>query len=174
MSGTCLFVGASRLTSLRLFARHCIAAVARSFHDTRGEECFPLHPIGVGYPGLVLTLIPADQIVLIGKWSGTGKKFGTKPFDLASDPEELHDLVADPAHAEVRDTLMGALSERWNREEIQRHVTESRRRRNLVYRAHAEGIAPVWDYAMDNDPVRRYQRNYREPWQTTEARALLR
>ena len=100
--------------------------------------------------------------------------FGTLLFDLTHDPEELHNLISDPAYSEVRHTLMNVLSERWDREEILSHATQSRCRRDLVYRAHARGDSPVWDYAMNIDPVSRYQRNYREPWQATEARALLR
>ena len=34
----------------------------------------------------------------------------------------------------------------------------------LVENSNAEGTAPVWDHTVDNDPVRHYQQNYREPW----------
>ena len=53
-------------------------------------------------------------------------------------------------------------------------MTESRQRRATIFEANNCGKAPVWDYAVDNDPYRSYQRNYREAWQKTEERALLR
>lgn len=37
--------------------------------------------------------------------------FRPQLFDLENDPQELHDLGADPAHAQVRETHLGYLFE---------------------------------------------------------------
>ena len=53
-------------------------------------------------------------------------------------------------------------------------VEESVRRRATIFEANRHGRPPVWDYAVTSDPFHAYQRSYREAWQKTEERALLR
>ena len=43
-----------------------------------------------------------------------------------------------------------------------------------IFEANRRGRPPVWDYAVTSDPFHAYQRSYREAWQRTEERALLR
>ena len=95
-------------------------------------------------------------------------------FDLETDPEERVDLAADPAHAATVDELRGALLSQWDVAGLPALMTESRQRRATIFEANKCGRAPVWAYAVNNDPYRSYQRNYREAWQKTEERALFR
>ena len=66
------------------------------------------------------------------------------------------------------------LLSRWDVTDLPGQIAESRQRRATIFAANNCGRAPVWDHAVDNDPYRTYQRNYREAWQMTEERALLR
>lgn len=95
-------------------------------------------------------------------------------FDLENDPQELVDLAGDPAHASTVKELRGELLTQWDVTGLPEQIAESRQRRATIFEANKCGLAPVWDYAVDNDPLRVHQRNYREAWQKTEERALLR
>jgi hypothetical protein len=55
----------------------------------------------------------------------------------------------------------------------QREAEKSRQRRALIFETYEKRNPPVWDYAVDNDPWRFYQRSFREPWQDTENKAIL-
>ena len=95
-------------------------------------------------------------------------------FDLQEDPDERDDLAGDSAHASTRDELEQEVFEQWDAAGLPALIDESVRRRATVFEANRRGRAPVWDHAVDNDPSRSWQRSYREEWQTTEERALLR
>ena len=75
-------------------------------------------------------------------------------FDLETDPEERVDLAPDPAHAATVDELRGALLSEWDVAGLPALMTESRQRRATIFEANNCGKAPVWDYAVDNDPYR--------------------
>ncbi len=95
-------------------------------------------------------------------------------FDLHTDPDERVDLAPDPAHASTRDELQREILRQWDPASLPSLIAQSVQRRATVFEANRRGRAPVWDHAVDNDPYRRWQRSYREAWQKTEARALLR
>ncbi|MEM9027234.1 MAG: sulfatase-like hydrolase/transferase [Pseudomonadota bacterium] len=62
-------------------------------------------------------------------------------FDLETDPDELHDLVASPAHASVRQDLQAQVHATWNPDLIQ--ATMERRRRNKdLQAAWARNVRP--------------------------------
>ena len=95
-------------------------------------------------------------------------------FDLHADPEERVDLAQSAAHASTRDALQAEILSRWDTTSLPARIAESVKRRMTVFEANKRGRAPVWDHAVDNDPFRCWQRSYREAWQHTEERALLR
>ena len=74
-------------------------------------------------------------------------------FDLDADPEERHDLAADPDNAETLTTLRRLTEEAWDAGALEAEVRASQRERRLVQAAHGNGPAPVWD-ALETDPVR--------------------
>jgi choline-sulfatase len=94
-------------------------------------------------------------------------------FDLSSDPSELSNLAAEPAYAEAVDSFQLELREKWDLAGWQREAEKSRQRRALIFETYEKRNPPVWDYAVDNDPWRFYQRSFREPWQDTENKAIL-
>ena len=95
-------------------------------------------------------------------------------FDLAGDPEERRDLAQDAAHAATREDLQQEVLRQWDVARLPDLVEESVRRRATIFEANRHGRPPVWDYAVAGDPFHAYQRSYREAWQQTEERALLR
>ena len=95
-------------------------------------------------------------------------------FDLHEDPDERIDLAQDAAHAPTRDELQQEILEQWDAASLPALIAESVQRRTTIFEANNRGRPPVWDHAVDNDPYRSWQRSYREAWQKTEERALLR
>ena len=95
-------------------------------------------------------------------------------FDLHDDPHERVDLAQSAGHASTRDALQAEILHHWDAAGLPARIAESVRRRWTVFEANRRGRAPVWDHAVENDPFRSWQRSYREAWQRTEKRALLR
>ena len=95
-------------------------------------------------------------------------------FDLHEDPDERVDLAQDPARASTRDELAREILEQWDAARLPALIAESVQRRTTIFEANQHGRPPAWDHAVDNDPYRSWQRSYRETWQKTEDRALLR
>ena len=94
-------------------------------------------------------------------------------FNLANDPSELVNLANWPEHAELVRSFQAEVHAKWNLERWRTDVEKSRQRRILIHETLEKGNAPIWDYAVDNDPSRFYQRSFREPWQDTERKAVL-
>ncbi len=94
-------------------------------------------------------------------------------FDLATDPGERSNLAQDPAWAQTVSVMQAKVHAKWDMERWDRDVRASWERRMMIYETYALGNAPVWDYAVDNDPWRYYQRSFKEPWQDTEHKATL-
>ena len=78
-------------------------------------------------------------------------------FNLESDPLELNNLAADPAHAGTAAELGAILSNGWDREEVRTRILESQRRRIFIHRA-TGGDPSYVPLARDGDE-RRYVRN---------------
>ena len=94
-------------------------------------------------------------------------------FDLADDPTEQTDLAGRPEWADVIASFQSEVRDRWDLQGWRDEVETSRRRRILIHETYEKGNPPVWDYAVNNDPWRLYQRSFREPWQVTEQKAIL-
>ncbi|HET7171774.1 MAG TPA: choline-sulfatase [Gaiellales bacterium] len=74
--------------------------------------------------------------------------------DLDADPHELANLAGDPAGAALRE----AVDERWDLAGLRTRVVESQRRRHEVSRALAVGAHTPWDHQPWVDATRRYVR----------------
>ncbi len=71
------------------------------------------------------------------------------------------------------ESFQSDVREKWDLARLWSKVEESRRRRIFIFETYEQNNPPVWDYAVDNDPWRSYQRSFREAWQTTERNAIL-
>ena len=94
-------------------------------------------------------------------------------FDLATDPTEEKNLADKPAHRELVTSLKAEVAATWDLDRFRHEMEVSRQRRIFIHETYEQGNAPVWDYAVDNSPWRRYQRSFKEPWQHTEEQATL-
>lgn len=94
-------------------------------------------------------------------------------FDLASDPTEQTNLAGRPDSEALLADFQREVHGKWDLARWHDEVEKSRRRRILVYETYERSNPPVWDYAVNNDPWRFYQRSFREPWQLTEKKATL-
>lgn len=94
-------------------------------------------------------------------------------FDLATDPAELTNLAQDPAWCDVVQSFQAEVRGKWDLKGLDEAVEKSRRQRILVHETYEKGNAPVWDWAVNNDPWKFYQRSFREPWQDTEQKTTL-
>ena len=94
-------------------------------------------------------------------------------FNLTDDPEELTNLAAHPAHTDRVAGFEETVQSKWDLAKWRADVETSRQRRILIYETFEKSNPPVWDYAVDNNPWRFYQRSFREPWQDTEHKAVL-
>jgi choline-sulfatase len=81
-------------------------------------------------------------------------------FDLISDPHELTNLAADPAHAETLGHFQAMASARWDMARFDAEVRESQARRWVVYEALRNGAYYPWDYQPLQKASERYMRNH--------------
>ena len=81
-------------------------------------------------------------------------------FDLKSDPHELHNLAADPAHRDTLDTFRERANAMWDLDRFDAEVRESQARRGVVYDALRNGAYYPWDYQPLRVASERYMRNH--------------
>jgi choline-sulfatase len=80
-------------------------------------------------------------------------------YDLSEDPDELTNQAANPAYADVRADLHGAVLERWDLAGLKERVLASQRARRLVARGLSRGAHTPWDFQPHVDASRQYVRN---------------
>lgn len=90
-------------------------------------------------------------------------------FDLGRDPDELQNLAADPAHAEILGELRQIAMEDYDPEALMGDVIASQRRRRFI--ATTPGVAPSWDYVAYQGDGERYVR--RDGVDATKSRLRL-
>jgi choline-sulfatase len=81
-------------------------------------------------------------------------------FDLGTDPEELTNLAADPAHADVTQAFAQAIGRYWDMPAFDAEVRQSQARRHVVYEALRNGSYFPWDYQPLQRASERYMRNH--------------
>lgn len=94
-------------------------------------------------------------------------------FNLKEDPSELTNLANQPDYLAQVAAFQTKVHSKWNLEALWRKVDRSRQQRIVIHETFEKSNPPVWDYAVDNNPWRCYQRSFREPWQDTEEKAIL-
>ncbi|MFT5172143.1 MAG: choline-sulfatase [Gammaproteobacteria bacterium] len=78
-------------------------------------------------------------------------------YDLDSDPDELHNLVDEPAFAEVAKQMLDGVLDGWDPVEVNEQCLESQRRRRFVHGA--TGGVPYWAYEARPEDKDRFVRN---------------
>ena len=81
-------------------------------------------------------------------------------FDLESDPRELRNLAADPAHADLVADFMAKVRARWDMAGFDAAVRESQARRWVIYPALRNGAYYPWDFQPLLKASERYMRNH--------------
>ncbi|KXF78313.1 choline-sulfatase [Paramesorhizobium deserti] len=81
-------------------------------------------------------------------------------FDLESDPLELTNLAADPAHGDLVAEFKAKIKARWDMAAFDAAVRESQARRWVVYEALRNGAYYPWDYQPLQKASERYMRNH--------------
>ncbi|MBF2716866.1 choline-sulfatase [Agrobacterium vitis] len=81
-------------------------------------------------------------------------------FDLGSDPQELTNLAADPAYADVLADFITKRKARWDMARFDAAVRESQARRWVVYEALRNGAYYPWDHQPLQKASERYMRNH--------------
>ncbi|MUZ64092.1 choline-sulfatase [Agrobacterium vitis] len=81
-------------------------------------------------------------------------------FDLESDPQELTNLAADPAYADVLADFTAKRKARWDMARFDAAVRESQARRWVVYEALRNGAYYPWDHQPLQKASERYMRNH--------------
>lgn len=81
-------------------------------------------------------------------------------FDLGSDPLELTNLAADPAHGALVAEFMAKVRARWDMAAFDAAVRESQARRWVVYEALRNGAYYPWDHQPLQKASERYMRNH--------------
>lgn len=81
-------------------------------------------------------------------------------FDLAADPHEQHNCVADPAYAERLGFLTNLVHHGWDPDAMRARVLESQQQRRWINQAMARGRTHPWDGQPDFDAATQYVRQY--------------
>jgi choline-sulfatase len=81
-------------------------------------------------------------------------------FDLASDPAELDNRVADPACADVVGEFRATVAKRWDFRAFTADVLASQARRLITYEALRNGSYYPWDFQPLQKASERYMRNH--------------
>lgn len=81
-------------------------------------------------------------------------------FDLVTDPAETTNLAQDPAHADQLDRLRGIADEQWDLAAYDRAVRESQARRLVIYEALRQGAYHSWDFQPIRPASEQYMRNH--------------
>lgn len=94
-------------------------------------------------------------------------------FDLNTDPNEMHNLADDPAHAARAATMHRSILDLWDYDRIDTDIRQSQRRRLFAQEALLKGKFTAWDYQSCVDATRKYVRGAVDP-NTTATKSRLR
>jgi choline-sulfatase len=93
-------------------------------------------------------------------------------FDLASDPDELHNLVDDDAHQPQVDHCRAYIAENWDFDAIARRIISDQKKRNFIQKTHYIGKVVSWDYQPFFDATNQYYRSHMT-WLEAEKKNML-
>lgn len=91
-------------------------------------------------------------------------------FDLESDPDEVHNLADDSAHASIAAGLLHQVRTDWDMARFDAEVRDSQARRWVVYDALCQGRRTPWDFEPTDHSHDRFMRNHMD-LNVVEARA---
>lgn len=81
-------------------------------------------------------------------------------YHLPDDPQELHNLAGNAAHADTLQGFMQEVAARWDIPVLHAQVLASQRRRRLVGSALGKGKRTSWDHQPLVDATQQYMRNH--------------
>ena len=133
---------------------------------TDGESLVPLakgtprlSPVAMEYAaeGSITPLIALRQ----GAWKYTRCNADPEQlFDISNDPDERHNLAADPRAEKVMEHFRHIADQRWDLHAYDAEVRQSQARRWVVYEALRNGNYYPWDYQPLRAASERYMRNH--------------
>ena len=91
-------------------------------------------------------------------------------FNLEDDPNELTNLAAEPAVADIAKAFGDEVRQRWDSETIRRDVIATQKQRRAVYEAMQDGTLTSWDFQPKRDAANEYVRNHMD-WTVAAAKS---
>ncbi len=81
-------------------------------------------------------------------------------YDLATDPDERHNLAGNTEVADVERDFADEIRSRWDSETLRREVITDQKRRRKVFQSLAKGQKASWDYQYTRDASKQFMRNH--------------
>ena len=81
-------------------------------------------------------------------------------YDLDNDPNELNNLASDENHADLYNSFIDEMNQRWDFKKFTAEVKHSQAARQIVDRANRKGKFTPWDYQPQIDAKERFMRNH--------------
>lgn len=87
-------------------------------------------------------------------------------YDVVADPDELINLVDDPAFAETVAEFARQIADKWDVSTITHDVMQSQRRRRVVHAGMIKGRHTSWDWHPPRDSAEEYLRSHQDVSET--------
>lgn len=84
-------------------------------------------------------------------------------FNLETDPNELHNLCKDPAHASQAAEMEREILTRWDPVQLKKDIIASQQRRHFIQRILMKGTSVPWDFQPEFDATKQYLRTGNSP-----------
>ncbi|WP_343211942.1 choline-sulfatase (plasmid) [Aliisedimentitalea scapharcae] len=81
-------------------------------------------------------------------------------YDLANDPLEKVNVVADAAYATQAEVFSAEVKDRWNGDALRRDIMATQKSRRALHAAMEAGAGEAWDYNPPSDASQQYVRNH--------------